>query len=128
MKKDKKLIIAVDFDGTICESKWPEIGEPIVGALETLKALQEDGHTLILWTCRSGKCLDDAVDWLFNKGIVPDAVNKNVERDYLTLGDTRKVYADMYIDDRSFLGIRECYDWACVWSHFFSPTMYPWED
>ncbi len=112
------MIIAVDFDGTICESEWPEIGKPLPGSIETMKALQETGHTLILWTCRSGKCLDDAVDWLFNKGIVPDAVNKNVERDFLTLGDTRKIYADIYLDDRSFFGISKSYDWADVWNRY----------
>jgi len=49
------LTIAVDFDGTIVENKYPQIGKPIIFALETLKKLQEEGHLLILWTYRSGK-------------------------------------------------------------------------
>lgn len=58
-----KMIIAVDFDGTIVEHKYPKIGKEIPFAVETLKRLQADNHTLILWSVREGQLLKDAVDW-----------------------------------------------------------------
>ena len=61
MKFTEHLIIAVDFDGTIVEDAYPQIGKPIIFAFETLKKLQEKGHRLILWTYRSGSKLDEAV-------------------------------------------------------------------
>lgn len=120
------MIIAVDFDGTIAESEWPEIGAPMPGAIETLNALKKDGHSIILWTCRSKEHLDNAVDWLFNQGFVPEAVNKNVERDYLTLGDTRKIYCDVLIDDRCFYACNRDYDWSDVWRRYIDDNP-PWE-
>jgi len=61
------LVIAVDFDGTIVESAYPKIGKPIIFAFDTLKALQKDGHRLILWTYRTGRLLDEAVVFLQTK-------------------------------------------------------------
>ena len=67
--------IAVDFDGTIVEDKYPGIGKPLMFAFETLELLQKDGHRLILWTYRHGQELDDAVEFCESKGIVFYAVN-----------------------------------------------------
>ena len=64
-----KLIIAVDFDGTIVEDGYPGIGKPRLFAFETLHKLQENGHRLILWTYRSGKSLDQAVAFCKENGI-----------------------------------------------------------
>ena len=71
------MIIAIDFDGTICQNKYPEIGEPMPLAIESIKELQERGHNLILWTCRKGELLDDAVRWCEEHGIPFDLVNEH---------------------------------------------------
>ena len=62
------MTIAIDFDGTIVEHRYPEIGREIPFAIETLKRLIKDGHKLILWTVREGKLLQEAVDWCSAKG------------------------------------------------------------
>ena len=91
-----KAIIAIDFDGTIVEHKYPAIGAPVRGAIETIKDLQARGHRIILWTMRSGKELDDAVDYLVSNGVLPWGVNQNPEQDW---SDSPKAYAQVYIDD-----------------------------
>ena len=77
MNFQDKLIIAVDFDGTIVEDAYPKIGKPRLFAFETLKRLQEDGHRLILWTYRSGLRLEEAVKFCNDYGIQFYAVNKS---------------------------------------------------
>lgn len=95
-------IIAVDFDGTLCENKWPEIGRPNWDIIRYLRGRQEDGAKLILWSCRSGEKLEDAVDWCIKRGLVFDAVNENLPESIEHFGeDTRKIYATEYIDDKS---------------------------
>ena len=71
------LTIAVDFDGTIVEDQYPNIGKPKLFAFDTMKKLQEKGHRLILWTYRNGKTLDDAVEFCKGNGIVFYSVNKS---------------------------------------------------
>lgn len=96
-------IIAVDFDGTLCENKWPEIGEPNKELIAYLKKLQEAGDKLVLWTCRVGEILDNAVAWSAGQGIIFDAVNENLPEVVSSFGtDTRKIFANEYIDDRNF--------------------------
>lgn len=70
----KQNIIAVDFDGTLCENKWPEIGIPNEELIEYLKKRQANGEKLILWTNRVGDRLDEAVKWSAEKGLIFDAV------------------------------------------------------
>lgn len=95
-------IIAVDFDGTLCENKWPEIGEPNKELITYLKKRQEAGDKLILWTCRVGEILDNAVTWSAEQGIIFDAVNENLPEVLEWMGgDTRKIFANEYIDDRN---------------------------
>jgi len=107
------LIIAVDFDGTICEDGYPGIGKPHIFAFETLKRMQEDGHRLILWTYRHGKKLQDAVEFCRENGIEFYAVNKsNPEQDDVEPDVSRKINADLFIDDRNiggFIGWTEIY-------------------
>ncbi len=99
------LKIAVDFDGTIVEHRYPEIGREKLFAFETLKALIKDGHQLILWTIRTGKELDEAVEYCRNNGVEFYAINKNYpEEDYEEGVSSRKVLADIYIDDRNIGG------------------------
>jgi trehalose-6-phosphatase len=76
----KNKIIAVDFDGTIVEHVYPDIGAPVEGALETMTALAARGHKLILWTMRSGDKLDAAVEYLKKNGIPLWGINKNPDQ------------------------------------------------
>jgi hypothetical protein len=96
-----KKIIAVDFDGCLVKHEYPNIGKPILETVNALLAEQERGASVILWTCRKGEELREAVEWCEANGIKLDAVNENISEmvEYFN-GDTRKVYADEYWDDR----------------------------
>ena len=95
-------IIAVDFDGCLCESKWPEIGKPNLGAIWPLLHRQDKGDKLILWTCREGKALQDALEWCGRYGLKFDAVNANLpEMNAMYGNDSRKIGADEYWDDKA---------------------------
>jgi hypothetical protein len=99
------MIIAVDFDGTIVEHRYPDIGKAFPFALETLKALQKKSHQIILWTYRTGKELDEAVKFCQKHGIEFYAVNKNYPEEQFDLNSPRKIHADIYIDDRNLGGL-----------------------
>ena len=101
------MIIAVDFDGTIVQHKYPHIGQEIPFAIESLKKLQQEGHQLILWTYRTGDMLQEAIDYCKNKGLVFYAVNRNYPEEEYDDSISRKIYADLYIDDRNINGIPE---------------------
>ena len=95
----KVRIVAVDFDGTLCQREsFPQIGEPRLELISWLKDQQQRGVKLILWTCRENEHLADAVAWCAQFGLQFDAVNDNVASSGL---QTRKVFADLYIDDRA---------------------------
>ncbi|TVZ27357.1 hypothetical protein JM83_2393 [Gillisia sp. Hel_I_86] len=98
--------IAVDFDGTIVENRYPKIGKPILFAIETLLHLQKDGHLLILWTYRSGRELDEAVEFCKQKGINFYAINKSYPEEIYDESLSRKIQADIFIDDRNIGGLR----------------------
>jgi len=104
MISEDSLTIAVDFDGTIVEHKYPEIGDEMLFAFDTLKALQKKGHRLILWTFRGGKYLDEAVSYCESRGITFYAVNKSYPEEILEEGISRKINADIFIDDRNVGG------------------------
>ncbi|WP_320113064.1 BT0820 family HAD-type phosphatase [Draconibacterium orientale] len=99
------LTIAVDFDGTIVEHRYPKIGNELPFAIETLRALQEKGHKLILWTYRAEKELIEAVEFCRKKGLEFYAVNKNYPEEKLNGNISRKILADLYIDDRNYGGM-----------------------
>ena len=99
------LTIAIDFDGTIVENKYPEIGKPLLFAFETLKKLQEDGHNHILWTYRKGTRLEEAVTFCKNNGISFYAVNKSYPEENFDESLSRKILADIFIDDRNMGGM-----------------------
>ena len=102
MTEGRKEVIAVDFDGCLCENRWPEIGEPNVPAIEELKARQQAGAKIILWTCRAGERLDEAVKACESWGIVFDAVNEPLPEQIEKFGnDARKIFADEYWDDKA---------------------------
>jgi hypothetical protein len=95
-------IYAVDFDGTLVENKWPEIGQSNRGVIAYVKAIQERGDKWILWTMRSGDPLMAACNWCKERGLYPDAVNDNLPDLIKAFGNNpRKVYADFYIDDHN---------------------------
>jgi hydroxymethylpyrimidine pyrophosphatase-like HAD family hydrolase len=112
MIPNNPLIIAVDFDGTIVADAYPKIGKPMLFAFDTLKKLQSEGHRLILWTYRSEEKLEEAVLFCKKNGIEFYAVNKNFPEENYDEKDSRKIHADLFIDDRNiggFLGWSEIY-------------------
>ena len=100
------LTIAVDFDGTIVEDEYPQIGRPIIFAFDTLKKLQDNGHRLILWTYRKGRALEEAVKFCEVNGIVFYAVNKSFPEEEFDISYSRKINADVFIDDRNIGGLK----------------------
>lgn len=97
-------IIAVDFDGTLCQNRWPEIGAANHEVIRALIRRQIDGDKVILWTCRCGPMLDAAVDWCRSRGLIFDAINANLPENIEKYGnDCRKVYAHEYWDDKAVM-------------------------
>ncbi|MCQ2084326.1 MAG: hypothetical protein MJY58_07535 [Bacteroidaceae bacterium] len=107
------MTIAVDFDGTIVEQHYPGIGRPIPFAIETLRQLVKDGHKIILWTVREGKRLDEAVEYLKQNGIELYAVNSEYPNASWNGGLSRKIKADIYIDDCNLGGLP---DWSDIYT------------
>ena len=101
---EESRTIAVDFDGTIVENRYPQMGKERPFALRTLKALQGKGFLLILWTCRTGKLLDEAVEFCRKGGVEFYAINSNYPGEEESLA-VRKLTADIFIDDRNIGGI-----------------------
>ena len=96
--------IAVDFDGTIVEHAYPEIGKEKLFAFQTLRELEKMGASLILWTFRNGKELNDAVEFCRKNGIEFYAVNRNYPEEVYDETVSRKIDADIYIDDKNIGG------------------------
>ncbi len=109
------MVIAVDFDGTIVEHRYPEIGEELPFATEVLKMLIADRHKVILYTMRNGKLLEDAVNWCKERGVEFYAINSDTPGDFLSDRGTHlsaKVNADYFIDDRNISGLP---DWSTIY-------------
>lgn len=108
------MTIAVDFDGTIVENKYPQIGEEIDFATDTLKMLIKERHLLILWTCREGQLLDDALEWCRKRGVEFYAVNRDYPEETIENNPafSRKLKADLFIDDRNVGGLP---DWGTIY-------------
>jgi hypothetical protein len=95
-------IIAVDFDGCLVTNEFPKVGKMILSTYIRLLDEQKRGARIILYTCRVGKMLDEAVDWCYANKIVLSGVNENLQDMIEKFGnDTRKIYADEYWDDRA---------------------------
>lgn len=121
----RKQVIVVDFDGTIVEHAFPEIGEPLPEAFEVLKELKEAGYALVLWTCREDEgylierqFLTKAVEFCRENGVEFDGVNETpLELEFRPEGCLRrKAFGHCYIDDRNLGGFP---GWATVRDHFF---------
>ena len=94
--------IAVDFDGTLCYSKWPDCGQPNQPLITYLQEWRRNGNKLILWTCRAGEALSKAVEWCKEQNLEFDAVNDNLPEIIELYGNnSRKITCDHYIDDRA---------------------------
>lgn len=122
------MIIAVDFDGILCEDEFPAIGKPNYEMISFTRELIDKGHEVILWTSRADNRLTEAVDWCHDRGLHFAAVNENApsnrakyEKDHPR--GTRKVYADIYIDDHDpyYFGSAEA-DGSWVTSYLISKT------
>lgn len=107
---EKKYVIAVDFDGTLCEYAFPLIGEQKEHhkkLLAVLIELREKGHKLILWTCRGDNelypCLTEAIEWCKKQNLEFDAINENIKGTKKLSGPSPKVVADFYLDDKSLI-------------------------
>lgn len=100
------MIFAIDFDGTIVQDRYPKIGKLNPKAAQFIQELHRLGHTFILWTNRTGRDLDMAVCFLRAVGLKPDYVNENTPENVARYeNDSRKIFADMYIDDRNSGGV-----------------------
>ena len=107
------MTIAVDFDGTIVEHRYPEIGREIPFATDTLKMLAKEGHRLILWSVREDALLDEAVAWCRERGLEFYAVNKDYPEETDQHDNySRKLKADLFIDDRNIGGLP---DWGLIY-------------
>ena len=108
------MVIAVDFDGTIVEHRYPNIGEEKPFAIETLKMLIRDHHQLILWSVREGKLLEEAVQWCRERGVEFYAVNRDYPEEDPRYNQhfSRKLKADIFIDDRNLGGLP---DWGTIY-------------
>lgn len=95
-------IIAIDFDGTLVDDAYPKIGTERISTCNFVRSLQKLGIKSILWTSRTGQELEDAINWCAEHNLHFDTVNKNIPEVIAMTGqDTRKVYADVYLDDRN---------------------------
>lgn len=107
------MIIAVDFDGTIVEHEYPQIGREIPFAIDTLKQLQKEHHRLILWSVREGHLLEEAVQFCRERGLEFYAANKDFPEETIGgEGYSRKLKADLFIDDRNLGGLP---DWGVIY-------------
>tara|TARA_R110002124_G_scaffold155440_1_gene322637 strand:+ start:7934 stop:8344 length:411 start_codon:yes stop_codon:yes gene_type:complete len=111
------LILAIDFDGTIVEDAYPKIGKPLIFAFETLHKLQSEGHRLILWTYRNGKPLKEAVEFCKENGIEFYAVNKSYPEEVFDEKISRKIHANLFIDDRNVGGF---VGWTAIYKTIFN--------
>lgn len=109
------MIIAVDFDGTIVEHRYPQIGKEIPFAIATLKQLQAERHLLILWSVREGELLEEAIEFCRQRGLEFYAVNANYPDEQAgscMVHPCRKPKADLFIDDRNMGGLP---DWGAIY-------------
>ena len=114
----RKGIVAVDFDGTLfAEGAYPGVGAPHTFLIEVLKKLQKMGCFVILWTCRCGEPLVNAVKACEEQGLVLDGVNSNHISSILQWGaepQSVKIFADVYIDDRGLYPTEVTTVWSQV--------------
>lgn len=116
----KKIsVVAVDFDGTLVDSRYPDIGPTVPYALEVVKKLIESGIDVVIYTVRDGQALRDAEKWCKDNGLKIAGANYHPARDYGPTFPPSKLDADLFIDDKNLctpltkvIGFkRHCVDW-----------------
>lgn len=96
------MVIAVDFDGTLCENRYPEIGAPKQAVIDAIKKMQKDGHEFILWTCRDGELLNQALEFLNQQDLHFSKINQDSDTHLERyISRPRKIGADFYVDDKA---------------------------
>ena len=117
------MIIAVDFDGTIVEHRYPAIGRELPFAIETLQKLAKEGNRLILWTVREGRLLEEAVQFCRERGLEFYAVNRDYPEEEKNKNNhfSRKLKADVWIDDRNVGGLP---DWGTIYDMIHNKLTY----
>ena len=109
------MVIAIDFDGTITEkNEFPHIGKIREHAFDAIKNLQANGHKCVLWTCRYGESLNEAIQFLLDRGVQMDGYNSNV---YPL--ESRKIVADVYVDDKNVFMV-DSVDWYKIEKYILS--------
>jgi hypothetical protein len=107
------VLIAVDFDGTIVEDRYPEVGPPVIFAFETLREMQKNRHNLILWTTRVGEELEAAVNYCKENGVEFYAVNNSYPEEKFNAEEaSRKIICDLFISRKNLGGMKS---WGEVW-------------
>ncbi len=108
------MVIAIDFDGTIVENRYPEIGAERPFAVDTIKMLINERYTVVLWTCREGQLLEECVNWCKERGLEFYAVNRDFPEETIENNPSfsRKLKADLFIDDRNLGGLP---DWGTIY-------------
>lgn len=108
------MVIAIDFDGTVVRHEYPQIGEEIPFATDTLRQLIADRHQLVLWTVREGKLLEEAVNWCKERGVEFYAINRDYPEEEKDNNNhfSRKLKVDLWIDDRNVGGLP---DWGTIY-------------
>ena len=117
------MLIAVDFDGTIVEHRYPSIGRELPFAIETLKKLRDVHHKLILWSVREGRLLEEAVQFCKERGLEFYAVNRDYpeEQEGQNNHYSRKLKVDIFIDDRNLGGLP---DWGTIYNMIHNRLTY----
>jgi len=98
--EDRPLVVAVDFDGTLVENNFPEIGEPNKEVMQYVRDKKEEGAIIILWTTRQNDFLQEALDFCEQYDIPIDYANRNAPG--IGFETSNKIFADIYVDDRGY--------------------------
>ncbi|WP_299016322.1 BT0820 family HAD-type phosphatase [uncultured Polaribacter sp.] len=120
--KSNNLIVAIDFDGTVVKDAYPKIGKPQLFAFETLRKLNLEGYRLVLWTYRSGQKLDEAVSFCKENGVEFYAINKSFPEEEFDPKYSRKINADIFVDDRNIGGF---IGWTAVYRQLLNHDIKP---
>jgi len=109
------FVIAIDFDGTIVDSIFPAIIGLKKDSKKVINKLYDDGVQIVIWTCRTGFDLQNAENYLRKNEINFHHINENTpQRIQQYGGDTRKISADLYVDDKAY----GCHiNWSYIYRH-----------
>ncbi|MDR1436893.1 MAG: HAD family hydrolase [Candidatus Symbiothrix sp.] len=99
------MIVAIDFEGTLHDGKYPVIGNPQPHAIAAMQKISNNGHRIIITTCRPIRMQDAMIKWLEENKIPYDTVNDNFPEIKAKFDNPRKIYADIYIDNKNILGL-----------------------